>query len=161
MQSKSHNTHKSVCTYTLKCTLSPYGRVALVKWHLPNVALKHKSSAQHNWVWCSLTAAASDTISALFTHAQTQHIQIPRGKKILLRDCSFIAQETQWSYQLKLMKESTLFQKCIQTFCNWKEKKRGKRDNCRNATYICSVQYGILYVNVYTDFRDVVDGRFS
>lgn len=43
--------------------------------------MKHNSSAQHNWVWWSLTAAASDTISALFTHAQTQHIQTPREKK--------------------------------------------------------------------------------
>jgi len=80
-EQESQHTQECTCTYTLKCTLSPYGRVALVKWHLPNVALKHKSSAQHNWLWWSLTAAASDTISALFTHAQTQHIQTPRGEK--------------------------------------------------------------------------------
>lgn len=64
-------------------------------------------------------------------------------KKLLLRDCSFITQEMQWSSQLRFMKESTLFQKFLQTFC-----KRKKIDNCRYTTYISSVQYDILYVNV-------------
>lgn len=36
-----------------------------------------RSSCASTWVWYSLTAAASDTISASFTHAQT-----PRGKMI-------------------------------------------------------------------------------
>lgn len=88
--------HTQACTWTctLKRTLSPYGRVALVKWHLPNVALKHKSSSQQllcfNWVWCRLTAAASDTISASFTHTHKHPEEKRIGERLLFYSTGYI-----------------------------------------------------------------------